>query len=127
MATTKNKPITLERLVRNVSPPTRVRSRRYGTMRFRNPVLRDEEYVNELLRDDLDAREFTVRMLCHQLQRPSLSLEEVRNWPDRLLLRAGNRWLRDLSSECACKAPAEDFAAFRELVRERDQENARKI
>jgi hypothetical protein len=54
----------------------------------------DLEFVQELLRLEIPAREFTARFIHHQLTRPELTLETIQSWQDRTLARVSWGWAK---------------------------------
>lgn len=55
----------------------------------------DHKYILELLKSDIDYREFTVRVIHNQLISPKLTFDEVNSWPDFLLVYIAKEWLRN--------------------------------
>lgn len=74
--------------------PVRVRTSRYGTIKLTALSAGDMCFLEELLKRDLQAREFTVEFIQHQLTTPLLSVDEVQSWDNRLLLRVATAWAK---------------------------------
>ena len=78
--------------IRRLCPPVRVRSRRYGTLCLRHLTLNDLVFIEGLRRaGGVEPREAVIRVISHQLERPTL--QRVEEWSDKLLLRVGNIWV----------------------------------
>ena len=54
----------------------------------------DLDFFQELIDNDLPAREFAVRLIRHELYIPTLSVETIRSWNDRLIIRVASIWIK---------------------------------
>lgn len=84
---------TIKLLIRK-SKPASVRSHRYGTIRVRRLTLGDMVFLEKLLDDNLSARDFTVKLIEHQVSAPPEATQDVALWKERLLLRVANAWMQ---------------------------------
>src|SRR5438874_510230 len=78
----------------SVYGPIRIRTNRFGTLRLRELSLNDTEFLENLLKTKLTAREFTVQFIHHQLVKPELGMEAIQDWTDKLLLRVAALWTK---------------------------------
>ncbi len=83
---------TLKLIIRKAKPVS-VRSHRYGTIRVRRLTFGDMVFLESLLHDDLPARDFTVKLIQHQVSAPPDAMQDVPHWKKRLLLRVVNAWV----------------------------------
>lgn len=72
--------------------PLTLRSNRYSRIRLRALTVADMDFLGHLYAQRLPAREFCVSLVHRQLASPNLQADEVRSWPNRLLLRAALAW-----------------------------------
>lgn len=85
--------------------------------------LEGEMHVDWLLTQDMPARAFAAQFLQYLLAKPALSLEEVAQWDESLLLRVARTWVKD-GLWCP-KQPSEQITsleAFREAIQAHQDE-----
>ncbi len=106
-----------------------IRTQRYGTLRLKTLSLGDMGYVEELLRTDPPAREFTVQLVQHQLIEPELTIEIVQGWPDKLLLRVARLWAKNESvlDQNLLEEEKISFDTFKQVFADYITEQQRKI
>lgn len=88
----EKKPST-KAVLKIVSRPIAVKVRR-RIFELRWLSLGDLEFIEGLIRDQLPPREFTVQVLAHQLLKPELSTEDLREWPDDDLQEIARQWVK---------------------------------
>ncbi|MEN6372003.1 MAG: hypothetical protein ABFD64_08310 [Armatimonadota bacterium] len=74
---------------------TRISSNKYGVLKLRDLNLNDAIYIEELTANKIATRDFTAKLLYHQMESPNFSEECVNSWPDKLLLRVAGKWLQE--------------------------------
>ncbi len=94
--------ITLAEFSRFFRGPIRIRTSRFGLLRFQMFTIADFDFIQELIDQDLPAREFVVRIIHHELFSPKLSVETIRNWKDRLVIRVTSIWVKNNPELASC-------------------------
>ena len=67
-------------LIRLSRGPIKIRTSRFGLLRFRMITIGDLDFFQELIDHDPPAREFVVQLIHHELDTPTLSVETIRSW-----------------------------------------------
>lgn len=106
---------TVRRLIRKRKPVS-VRSHRYGTIHVRRLTFDDVVFVEALFDENLPARDFTVRLIQHQLADPSDAVQGVVHWNDRLLLRVANAWIKHEKLDQTPTSPVKKFDEFKQII-----------
>ena len=100
--------------VGDLFPPVVVGDDRYGEVRLGPLTSADSDFVAGLIRQELPAREVTVRVVHRQLHHPRLELEAVRAWPDDWLIRIAATWARNHGGFHT--PPSQPLATFDDFV-----------
>ncbi|MDD5368550.1 MAG: hypothetical protein PHQ40_05660 [Anaerolineaceae bacterium] len=97
---------------------TIIRSTRYGTIRLRFISFGDFKFLSNLDKSNLSDRDFTVRVLHHQMVRSELSEQDVCGMPDRLLLHIARKWSqRELPGVAGNEIQIHRFAGFHQVIK----------
>lgn len=79
---------------RHTNRPIEIRTNRYGNFFLRVVITVDDLiFFTELTQRKLTPREFTIRVIHHQLESPRLTLKKVRALPDEQLIRIARAWI----------------------------------
>lgn len=111
----------------SLDEPTQILMKTYGNLRLKWLSVADTEFLDELLKKKLLARDFTVQFVHHQLVEPELSLDIVQTWPDELLLHLAKSWADNESSLDKREDEAFSFDIFQQLLDVYITEQHRKI
>jgi hypothetical protein len=88
------KDVTLKELSRCFNGPIRIRTGRFGRLRFQMISIGDLDFFQELINYNPPAREFAIQIIHHQLFFPKLSVDTIRNWNGKLLIRVASIWVK---------------------------------
>jgi hypothetical protein len=88
------KDVTLNELSRFFNGPIRIRTSRFGLLRFQMITIGDLDFFQELIKHNPLAREFVIQIIHHQLFSPKLSVDTIRNWKEKLIFRVASIWVK---------------------------------
>jgi hypothetical protein len=91
----ETKDVTLKELARCFNGPIRIRTGRFGRLRFQMITIGDLDFFQELINYNPPAREFVIQIIHHQLFSPKLSVDTIRNWKEKLLIRVASIWVKN--------------------------------
>ncbi|MHB8118516.1 MAG: pPIWI-associating nuclease domain-containing protein [Methanothrix sp.] len=89
------KDVTLKELSRFFNGPIRIRTGRFGLLRFQMITIGDFDFFQELINHNPPAREFVIQIIHHQLFSPKLSVDTIRNWKEKLIIRVSSIWVKN--------------------------------
>jgi hypothetical protein len=89
------KDVTPKELSRLFNGPIRIRTRKFGLLRFQMITMGDFEFFQELINHNPPALEFVIQIIHHQLFSPKLSVETIRGWKEKLIIRVASTWVKN--------------------------------
>ncbi len=89
------KDVTLNELSRFFNGPIRIRTSRFGLLRFQMITIGDLDFFQELIKHNPPAREFVIQIIYHQLFSPKLPVDTIRNWKEKLIIRVASIWVKN--------------------------------
>jgi hypothetical protein len=75
--------------------PIKIRTSRFGLLRFRMITIGDLDFFQGLIDHNPPAREFVAQLIHHELDTPTLSVESIRSWNEKLTIRVASIWVRN--------------------------------